>query len=150
MEDRSFLDRDMMFNRLYGIPSREYESGHAFSTKIQEELMKEGQEVPPRLLKMKDFDSIQSLYNHPFVNQEDIFYERKSYKESLLFKSLKTQKDRMRKKILTSKSMSFKVDHHGNSNYNWQQLWPTQKSFRDTLVPFDVRQVSRFLDKYPF
>ena len=35
-----------------------------------------------------------------------------------------------------------KASQKGEANYDWRAIWPTQSSFKDSLVPFDVRQVN--------
>lgn len=34
-----------------------------------------------------------------------------------------------------------KASQKGEANYDWRAIWQTQSSFKDALVPFDVRQV---------
>ena len=34
-----------------------------------------------------------------------------------------------------------KASQRGEANYDWRAIWQTQSSFKDALVPFDVRQV---------
>ena len=36
-----------------------------------------------------------------------------------------------------------KTSQSGEANYDWRAVWPTHSSFRDPLVPFDVRQGAR-------
>ena len=42
-----------------------------------------------------------------------------------------------------SKGFSFKADQDGKTNYDWAAIWPSQRSFTDSLVPFDIRQGNR-------
>ena len=37
-----------------------------------------------------------------------------------------------------------KASQKGEANYDWRAIWPTHSSFKDSLVPFDVRQVNIF------
>ena len=41
-----------------------------------------------------------------------------------------------------------KASQKGEANYDWRAIWQTQSSFKDALVPFDVRQVYTNINIY--
>ena len=48
-------------------------------------------------------------------------------------------KQKFHGKHYESKGFTFQADQDGKTNYDWTAMWPTHRSFTDTLIPFDVR-----------
>jgi len=131
------LKHDLLMNRMFGVTSREREDGPVnglserqknrfANVDRQQELMQWGTDVPKALKEPKDFKNINSLFNHPYESEDEGGWKSK-------------WAEKQRNKTITSKSFGFRVDQDGNTNYDWQSLWPTQKSYKDSLVPLDLR-----------
>ena len=116
---KHLLKQDLLRNQMFGVTSRErpWTSPEDPDVDVQQEVMKWGTDVPESLKQPKDFPNIHSLYNSPYES-----------KNKGGFKS--EWADKQHNKTITSKSFSFKVDQDGNTNYDWQSLWPTQKSYK--------------------
>ena len=85
------------------------------------------------ILKKKKFDD----------KSDDVYYffEINQNEEDDL--TMPIMKQKFHGKQFESKGFTFQVDQEGKSNYDWHSVWPTQRSFTDSLIPFDIRQGHR-------
>ena len=117
----SLLRQDLARNQMFGVTSRERPWMHQNDSNEmyddQQKCMMYGTDVPESLKQPKDFPNIQSLYGNPYEGEDEGGWKSK-------------WAEKQHSKTITSKSFSFKVDQDGNTNYDWQSLWPTQKSYK--------------------
>ena len=115
------LNQDLIRNRMFGVTSRERPWTSQYhedpDVDVQPEVMKWGTDVPESLKQPKDFPNIHSLYNNPYESEDEGGFKSK-------------WAEKQKNKTITSKSFSFRVDQDGNTNYDWQSLWPTQSSYK--------------------
>ena len=115
------LKQDMIRNRMFGVTSRERPWTSPYhkdpEADVQPYVLQWGSDVPESLKRPKDFPNIHSLYNNPYESENEGGWNTK-------------WTEKQKNKTITSKSFSFKVDQDGNANYDWQSLWPTQKSYK--------------------
>lgn len=115
------LHQDLIRNRMFGVTSRERPWKSEYhddpDVDVQPEVMKWGTDVPESLKQPKDFPNIHSLYSNPYESENEGGFKSK-------------WAEKQKNKTITSKSFSFRVDQDGNTNYDWQSLWPTQSSYK--------------------
>ncbi|CBY20603.1 unnamed protein product [Oikopleura dioica] len=71
------------------------------------------------------------------VKSINLLYENSYDSEDILNEPIGKQK--WHGNQLASKGFALQVDQEGETNYKWASLWPTHRSFTDSIVPFDVR-----------
>lgn len=111
LDTMNLVQQDLWKHKLHGVTTAE-------ETKITED----GVETSAGETKK----SINLLYEEAYQSEDDL--------------NTPIMKQKFHGKQHESKGFTFQVDQDGNTNYDWASIWPTQRSFTDSLIPFDIRQ----------
>merc|ERR1712130_536944 len=114
IEQMNVVHRDLWKHKLHGV------------TSADETIHHEGGETH-NLGTTKE--SINLLYEEAYRSEEDL--------------NMPMVKRKFHARQFGSKGFTFKADQDGKTNYDWAAIWPSQRSFTDSLVPFDIRQGNR-------